>query len=54
MTIDDIMRAAPIIPVLVLEGDQDWAALAETLVGAGLPVLEVTLRTQRRSMPCGR
>ncbi len=46
MTIDDIMRAAPIIPVLVLEGDQDWAALAETLVAAGLPVLEVTLRTQ--------
>jgi 2-dehydro-3-deoxyphosphogluconate aldolase/(4S)-4-hydroxy-2-oxoglutarate aldolase len=45
MTIDQIMRAAPVIPVLVLEGDQDWAALAETFVKAGLPVLEVTLRT---------
>jgi 2-dehydro-3-deoxyphosphogluconate aldolase/(4S)-4-hydroxy-2-oxoglutarate aldolase len=45
MTIDDIMRAAPVIPVLVLDGDGDWAALAETFVGAGLPVLEVTLRT---------
>lgn len=45
MTIDDIMRAAPIIPVLVLDGDDDWAALAEAFVGAGLPVLEVTLRT---------
>ena len=45
MTIDEIMRTAPVIPVLVLEGDGDWAALAETLVGAGLPVLEVTLRT---------
>jgi 2-dehydro-3-deoxyphosphogluconate aldolase/(4S)-4-hydroxy-2-oxoglutarate aldolase len=45
MTIDEIMRAAPVIPVLVLEGDQDWAKLAETLVDAGLPVLEVTLRT---------
>jgi 2-dehydro-3-deoxyphosphogluconate aldolase/(4S)-4-hydroxy-2-oxoglutarate aldolase len=45
MTIDDIMRAAPVIPVLVLEGEADWAALAQTLVGAGLPVLEVTLRT---------
>ena len=45
MTIDDIMRAAPVIPVLVLEGEQDWAALAETFVAAGLPVLEVTLRT---------
>ena len=45
MTIDEIMRTAPVIPVLVLDGDGDWAALAETLVGAGLPVLEVTLRT---------
>lgn len=45
MTIDDIMRAAPVIPVLVLEGEQDWAALAKTFVAAGLSVLEVTLRT---------
>jgi 2-dehydro-3-deoxyphosphogluconate aldolase/(4S)-4-hydroxy-2-oxoglutarate aldolase len=45
MTKDDIMRAAPVIPVLVLEGDEDWAKLAETFVGAGLTVLEVTLRT---------
>lgn len=45
MTIDQIMRAAPVIAVLVLEGEQDWAALAETFVAAGLPVLEVTLRT---------
>ena len=45
MTIDDIMREAPVIPVLVLEGKEDWAKLAETFVGAGLPVLEVTLRT---------
>ena len=45
MTIDEIMRAAPVIPVLVLDGDQDWAKLAETFVAAGLPVLEITLRT---------
>jgi len=45
MTIDQIMRAAPVIPVLVLDGEGDWAGLAETLVAAGLPVLEVTLRT---------
>lgn len=45
MNIDEIMRAAPVIPVLVLEGDQDWAQLAKVFVGAGLPVLEVTLRT---------
>jgi 2-dehydro-3-deoxyphosphogluconate aldolase / (4S)-4-hydroxy-2-oxoglutarate aldolase len=45
MTIDEIMRAAPVIPVLVLDGEGDWARLAETLVAAGLPVIEVTLRT---------
>jgi 2-dehydro-3-deoxyphosphogluconate aldolase/(4S)-4-hydroxy-2-oxoglutarate aldolase len=45
MTIDEIMRAAPDIPVLVLDGPEDWAKLAETFVGAGLTVLEVTLRT---------
>jgi 2-dehydro-3-deoxyphosphogluconate aldolase/(4S)-4-hydroxy-2-oxoglutarate aldolase len=45
MTIDEIMRAAPVIPVLVLEEEMDWAALAETFVAAGLPVLEITLRT---------
>ncbi len=45
MTIDQIMRAAPVIPVLVLDGDEDWGRLAETFVEAGLPVLEVTLRT---------
>ena len=45
MTIDEIMRAAPVIPVLVLEGEDDWAKLAQTFVAAGLPVLEVTLRT---------
>ena len=45
MTIDEIMRAAQVIPVLVLDGQIDPAALAETLVAAGLPVIEVTLRT---------
>lgn len=45
MTIDEIMRAAPVIPVLVFEEEMDWVALAETFVAAGLPVLEVTLRT---------
>jgi len=45
MTIDEIMRTAPVIPVLVLDGSADPVALAEALVGAGLPVIEVTLRT---------
>ena len=45
MNIDEIMRSAPVIPVLVLEEEMDWVALGETFVAAGLPVLEVTLRT---------
>lgn len=46
MTIDQIMRTAGVIPVLVLDKALDPVALAETLVEAGLPVIEVTLRTQ--------
>ena len=45
MTIDAILDLAPVIPVLVLDGSHDPAALAATLVEAGLPVIEVTLRT---------
>jgi 2-dehydro-3-deoxyphosphogluconate aldolase/(4S)-4-hydroxy-2-oxoglutarate aldolase len=45
MTIDEVLQAAPVIPVLVLDGEHDPAALAETLVEAGLRVIEVTLRT---------
>ncbi|MFL6851886.1 MAG: bifunctional 4-hydroxy-2-oxoglutarate aldolase/2-dehydro-3-deoxy-phosphogluconate aldolase [Sphingomicrobium sp.] len=45
MSIDDVMRSAPVIPVLTLDGSIDPAALAQTLVAAGLPVIEVTLRT---------
>jgi 2-dehydro-3-deoxyphosphogluconate aldolase/(4S)-4-hydroxy-2-oxoglutarate aldolase len=39
------MRTAPVIPVIVLGDKLDPAGLAETLVQAGLPVIEVTLRT---------
>ena len=45
MNIDEIMRSAPVIPVLVLNEEMDWTALAETFVEAGLPVLEITMRT---------
>ncbi len=45
MTIAEIMARAPVIPVLVLDGSHDPAELASTLVVAGLPVIEVTLRT---------
>ena len=45
MNIDHIMHIAPVITVLVLDGALDPVALAEALVEAGLPVIEVTLRT---------
>ncbi len=45
MSIDEVMRRAPVIPVMVLDGSLDPVALAETLVEAGLPVIEITLRT---------
>jgi len=43
--IDDIMALAPVIPVLVIDRIEDALPVAEALVGGGLPVLEVTLRT---------
>lgn len=43
--LDAILARAPVLPVLVLERIDDAVPLARTLVDAGLPVLEVTLRT---------
>src|SRR3954449_5244393 len=45
MIIDEIMRISPVIPVLVIDEAIDPVLLAETFVEAGLPVIEVTLRT---------
>lgn len=44
-TIDDLMRTAPVIPVIVVDDIAHAVPLAEALVAGGLPVLEVTLRT---------
>ena len=43
--IDAILRAAPVVPVLAIDDLDDAVPLARALVDAGLPVLEVTLRT---------
>jgi 2-dehydro-3-deoxyphosphogluconate aldolase / (4S)-4-hydroxy-2-oxoglutarate aldolase len=43
--IDRILEAAPVIPVLVIEREEDALPIARALVAGGLPVLEVTLRT---------
>ncbi|HSF11616.1 MAG TPA: bifunctional 4-hydroxy-2-oxoglutarate aldolase/2-dehydro-3-deoxy-phosphogluconate aldolase [Erythrobacter sp.] len=45
MTIDAIMRTAPVIPVIVIDDVAHAVPLAEALVAGGLRVLEVTLRT---------
>lgn len=44
-SIGQIMRLAPVIPVIVIDRVADAVPLAEALVAGGLPVLEVTLRT---------
>ena len=45
ISIGQIMRTGPVIPVLVIEYANQARPLAEALVAGGLKVLEVTLRT---------
>lgn len=45
MTLDDIMRSAPVIPVMMIDDVDHAVPLAQALVKGGLKVLEVTLRT---------
>ncbi|OWQ95085.1 bifunctional 4-hydroxy-2-oxoglutarate aldolase/2-dehydro-3-deoxy-phosphogluconate aldolase [Sphingopyxis witflariensis] len=44
-SIDQLMRLAPVIPVIVIDRVEDAVPMAEALVAGGLTVLEVTLRT---------
>ncbi|NYF31106.1 bifunctional 4-hydroxy-2-oxoglutarate aldolase/2-dehydro-3-deoxy-phosphogluconate aldolase [Sphingopyxis sp. JAI108] len=43
--IEQIMRLAPVIPVIVIDRAEDAVPMAEALVAGGLKVLEVTMRT---------
>ena len=43
--IEQLMRMAPVIPVLVIDDVAHAVPIAMALVAGGLPVLEVTLRT---------
>lgn len=45
MQIKDVMTAAPVIPVIVIDELRQAVPLAQALVKGGLPVLEITLRT---------
>ena len=44
-TLDAILARAPVLPVIALTRLEDAVPLARTLVDAGLPVLEITLRS---------
>jgi 2-dehydro-3-deoxyphosphogluconate aldolase / (4S)-4-hydroxy-2-oxoglutarate aldolase len=46
MQLEAILKSAPVIPVLVIENVFEAVPLARALVKGGLPVLEITLRTQ--------
>ncbi len=43
--VDELLAIQPVIPVITIERQEDAVPLAKALVGAGLRVLEVTLRT---------
>lgn len=45
MNIQDILKAAPVMPVIVIHELQHAVPLARALVAGGLKVLEITLRT---------
>lgn len=45
MTLLDIMRASPVIPVIAIDDIAHAVPLAKALVGGGIRVLEITLRT---------
>jgi 2-dehydro-3-deoxyphosphogluconate aldolase/(4S)-4-hydroxy-2-oxoglutarate aldolase len=47
--IETILKAAPVVPVMVIERVADAVPLARALVKGGLPVLEITLRTAAAS-----
>jgi 2-dehydro-3-deoxyphosphogluconate aldolase / (4S)-4-hydroxy-2-oxoglutarate aldolase len=44
---ENLLRTAPVIPVLVLDDPDHAVEVGTALVAGGLPVLEVTLRTPR-------
>jgi 2-dehydro-3-deoxyphosphogluconate aldolase/(4S)-4-hydroxy-2-oxoglutarate aldolase len=45
LTLPDILKLAPVVPVLIIEDEAQAVPLAKALVAGGLKALEVTLRT---------
>lgn len=46
MTLQEILRLSPVVPVLIIEDVDHAVPLARALVAGGLRALEITLRTQ--------
>ena len=46
MNMVEVLKSAGVIPVIVIEKEEQAVPLAKALVGGGLPVLEVTFRTK--------
>lgn len=46
LTIDQVVKAAPVVPVIVIDQIEDAVPLAQALYNGGLKVLEITLRTE--------
>lgn len=46
MNINDILQQSPVVPVIVIDQLEQAVPLAQALVDGGLPVLEVTLRSE--------
>src|SRR3954462_4623606 len=44
--LEAVLKSAPVVPVLVIDNVADAVPLARALVEGGLPVLEITLRTE--------
>ncbi len=44
-TVNQILRATPVIPVIVIDNLEDAVPLAKALVAGGITVLEITLRS---------
>jgi 2-dehydro-3-deoxyphosphogluconate aldolase / (4S)-4-hydroxy-2-oxoglutarate aldolase len=44
--LEETLRSAPVVPVMVIDDVKQAVPLARALVAGGLPVLEITLRTE--------
>ena len=46
LTFDAALQAVPVIPVIVLQRSADAVPVAEALIEGGIPIFEITLRTE--------